>query len=200
MSADETVTAGDGAPTDVDSVGGETSESIQNILSKTETQSIIKYHIGVFAVVGVGLMLTGVFAPNIGQLFGIENLAEDFGLFGGMTDVSGMASQASGMVSQMMVGMFVFMFTFIVGPLMAAVTSLTSGIRTSTDRKTAVVGATVGAYVGYFLMFAIVIFMSGTKLPLSPDFGGVIINGLKTSIPSGLVAAGVMYLAVTSSE
>lgn len=200
MSADETVTAGDNTTTDVDNVGSDASEPIQDVLSKRTTQEIIKYHVGVFGLVGVGLMLTGVFAPNIGQLFGIENIAQDFGLFGGMTDMGGIASQASGMVSQMMVGMFVFMFTFIVGPLMAAVTSLTSGVRANVDRKTGVVGAAVGAYVGYFLMFAIVIFMSGTKLPLSPDFGAVVTNGLKASIPSGLVGAGAMYLAVTSSE
>lgn len=194
MSADESLSAGEGTAADVEDVGG-SSETIQDILSRPDTQSIVKYHLGVFATVGVGLMLTSVFAPNIGQLFGIENIAENFGMFGGMGGMGGMASQASGMVSQMMVGIFVFMFTFIVGPLLAAVTSLTSGLRTDVDRKTAVVGATVGAYVGYFLLFAIVVFMSGTKLPLSPDFGAVITNGLKASIPSGLVGAGTMYLA-----
>ncbi len=167
----------------------ETDEGIQAILKDESTQSIMKYHVSVFAIVGVGLLLIGAVAPDIGAIFGLDEMTNT-----GTSQMGGdMLGMFSGAASEALVGVFALLFMFIAGPFVAAVTGIVSGLRDQGSAKKVAIGAGVGSFLGYLVMFVLVLFLGGTGIPVSPEFGATLSNGIPASIPAGLVASGTAY-------
>lgn len=196
---------GDGGQTPVDSSegspvnpGGTASQTgtdggIQELFQRDTTQEILKYHVSVFAVIGLGLLLVGALAPDIGQIFGLTDMAESAP---GGTQMSGSLDMISGVASEAIIGIFMLFFMFVCGPIVAAVLGIVSGLRSDAADDELLLGSAVGSFAGYFVLFLIVLFVGGTGMPISPDLGGVITNGIPLSIPAGLVAAGTAYTTV----
>jgi hypothetical protein len=157
----------------------QTGPSATDVLSRPDGQSVIKYVVGIFAVVGVGIGLTATLADS---------------LLGG-----GSASLVGGIIALMAFGVAVFG-----GSILAAIIGLQDFLQIGeVDDQTYVLAFASNA-AGFIAMGIIVaIFVAiviggggggGTTGGGSSGLGDYIIATILMAIPAGLVGAGVTWL------
>ncbi|RXK48629.1 hypothetical protein [Halorientalis pallida] len=156
----------------------QTGPSATDVLSRPDGQSVIKYVVGIFAVVGVGIGLTGVLADSL--------------LGGGGT---GAASFISFGITLMAFGVAIFG-----GSILAAVIGLQDFLQIGeVDNQTYVLAFASNA-AGFIVMGIIVALFisilggSGGGAGGGGGLGDYIVGSIVMAIPAGLVGAGVTWL------
>lgn len=153
--------------------------SVSDILSRRTTKAQLKYTLALFALVGVGLGLTGY--------LGVDQVA------GG--DGSGQLMSAMLAVTALGVALFV-------GPVVAVFTGLRISDRMRQTDRAVYVTSFVGNAAGYLVMVVITVVLlasslSGTGGSASGgsfELGELFVPMILLSIPSGLVGLGSTYL------
>lgn len=168
-----------------------TDEGVVDLLQRDSTMSVMKYHVAVFGLLSLGLLIVSSLAPDFAALYGLDDLAQ---AAGGEMGSSGLG-MVSGTASSVLVGVFMLLFVFICGPVVATVLGIVTGVRGDAEEKILLLGSGVGSGAGYLLMFALILFLSGTQIPLgSVQLGAVLSNGAPLAIASGVVAAGATWV------
>lgn len=146
--------------------------------------------ITVFAVIGIGIGLTGFFP--------MEYVVNQFSATGG-----GQIAQAIGQLFVGLVFLQSFLMAMFLAPTVAGLTGLVSAFSLN-DRGSAAIAGGVGAFVGFYVMVIIAIVIMSAAMPAgdgggssgqqAADLSQLLGTIIKSGFPSGLVggATGVL--------
>lgn len=159
-----------------------TSTSIDNPVKIAKTTGIT---IAVFAVLGVGIGLTGFFP--------MEYIVNQFSSTDG-----GQIAQAIGQLLIGVVFLQSVLMSMFLGPTVAGLTGLLSSLSLN-SRGSAIIAGGVGGFIGFYLMVIIAVVIMSAALPAgdgggtsgqqATDLSQLLGPILKSGFPSGLVGA-----------
>lgn len=158
---------------------GDGTRTASEVLADEENQGLVKYLVGVFAIIGVGFGLTGAFGVRL------------------LTDGE------SAEVGAAFLALTVFGVMFFSGPILGAIAGLRVGDSIEEVREAAITAA-AGGFVGYIVMVVLAVILAVLFFPSGDGGGGgggspfqlgdVLVPLIVMAIPVAVVAAGVVYV------